>query len=260
MAEEPLEEEEQKEPKCNCPEGAPLWMVTFSDMTTLLLTFFVLLLSMSSTNPVKYHAAANSIQEAFGMHVQNSRIPFFIPVIPSRPITKFLPLLPQLTSKVYSKVKAQIQDLKLGKQVEAIKRDSNTIVLRVSDSILFAPGEARLQPKAYPTLRHLADIIRPLPADVRVEGFTDNTPYGNSAIGNWNLSVDRSVAVLRFFRKGDLLPLDRLSAIGYGKERPLVPNVDEASRAKNRRVDFVLHLKTPVGDDGKDNQGEQVPL
>ncbi len=260
MADEAIEEEEQKEPKCNCPEGAPLWMVTFSDMTTLLLTFFVLLLSMSSTNPVKYHAATSSIQEAFGINSQNSRVSFYIPVLPSRPVTKFLPLLPQLTSKVYSRVKAQIDDMKLGKQVEAIKRDSNTIVLRLSDSILFAPGESQLQAKAYPTLRHLADIIRPLPADVRIEGFTDDTPHGFGPIGNWNLSVDRSVAVMRFFKKGDLLPMDRLSAIGYGEDRPVVPNTDAKSRALNRRVDFVLHLKTPDQKDNGNNLDEHVPL
>ncbi len=55
-------------------------------------------------------------------------------------------------------------------------------------------------------------------------------------------SRDRSVAVLKYLAQSDLLHLDRMSAVGYGSDRPAVPNRDETTRALNRRVDFVLKL------------------
>ncbi len=141
-----------------------------------------------------------------------------------------------------------------------MKKDDNSIVLRVNDSILFQPGQAKVSTKSYPILRNVADIIRPLPMDLRIEGHTDDSPVGNSQFGNWDLSVARSVSVLRFFSQSDLLPLDRMSSVGYGKKRPVVPNRDEASRALNRRVDFVLRLRSHPSGNMKKNRTSSVPL
>lgn len=261
MAEEDiLQEEEQKQEEQKCPVGAPLWMVTYSDLVTLLLTFFVLLLSMANMDPVKFNAATQSMREAFGMHKQQAQIDFSLPVIPSRPKTKFMPINPEQTSRVYNKVKAQIESLKMGQDVEAIKKDSDTLILRVQDPIMFAPGDATLHPKSYPTLRKIADIVRPIPTDIRIEGNTDDTVYGTDPLGNWNLSTERSIAVLRFFKQGNLLPLERLSAVGYGSDNPLVPNTSDENRAKNRRVDFILRLKNP-NQENKANSGQgAIPL
>ncbi len=244
MAEENQPVEEKKETKCECEAGAPAWMVTYSDLVTLLLTFFVLLLSMASMDPVRFTEASSSLKEAFGVHKEPAHVDFAIPVLPSPPITTFSPIQEQTTEKVYEKIKSQIDSLRLNKDVGLMKRDDNSIVLRVNDSILFRPGQAKISPKSFPILRNIADIIRPLPMDLRIEGHTDNSPIGNSQFGNWNLSVDRSVSVLRFFTQGNLLPLDRMASVGYGKDKPVVPNRDEASRALNRRVDFVLRLRS----------------
>lgn len=248
MAEEETKApEEVKCPKCDCVAGAPAWMTTFADLVTLLLTFFVLLLSMANMEEVKFAEASASIRSAFGAHSLPAPSKFSIPVIPSPPISKFTPIQNETAAKIYKKVKLQLKSDKIPEDVELIKRGDNTIILRINNSVLFKKGTAVISPTTYPLLRSLADIIRPLPMRLRLEGHTDDTKVSNQKAGNWNLSVERAVAVMRFFKKSDLLPLDRMSAIGYGQERPVVPNTNEVNKAKNRRVDFVLRTNDSLG-------------
>lgn len=244
MAEETKEAPPKKERKVNAPAGAPAWMVTYSDLVTLLLTFFVLLLSMASMDPVRFTEASSSLKDAFGIHKEPAHVEFAIPVLPSPPVTQFTPIQTQTTNKVYEKVKSQIDSLRLNDDIGLLKKDDDSIILRINDSLLFGPGQSKIAPKALPVLRNIADIVRPLPMDLRIEGHTDDIPIHGSEIDNWDLSVDRSISVLKYLSHGDLLPLDRMAAVGYGKERPIVANKDEATRAQNRRVDFVLKLKS----------------
>jgi len=244
MAEETKQASPKKERKADGPAGAPAWMVTYSDLVTLLLTFFVLLLSMASMDPVRFTEASSSLKDAFGMHREPAHVEFAIPVLPSSPVTQFTPVQIQSTDRVYKKVKSQIDSLRLNNDVGLLKKDDDSIILRINDSLIFGPGQSKIAPRARPVLRNIADIIRPLPMDLRIEGHTDDIPMHGLPIDNWDLSVNRSISVLKYFSHGDLLPLDRMAAVGYGKERPIVANKDDASRAQNRRVDFVLKLQS----------------
>jgi len=252
--------EEVKCPKCVCVEGAPAWMTTFADLVTLLLTFFVLLLSMANMEEVKFAEASASIRSAFGAHSLPAPSKFSIPIIPSPPISKFSPIQNEMASKVYKRIQSQLKSDNIPEDVELIKKEDDTIILRIKDSVLFKKGTSTVSPSAYPTLRNLADIIRPLPMRLRIEGHTDNTPVSKRKIGNWNLSVDRAVSVMRFFKRSDLLPLDRMSAIGYGADRPIVPNTNEKNMAKNRRVDFVLRTNNTIGINPIGTKAGELPL
>lgn len=243
MAEENQVEEEKPEKKEECPVGAPAWMVTYSDLVTLLLTFFVLLLSMASMDPVRFLEASSSLKDAFGIHKEPAQMDFAIPILPSPPQTVYSPIQEQVTRKVYEKIKSQIDSLRLSDNIGVIQEDDDSIILRINDAILFEKGQSRIAPQAYALMRTIADIIRPLPMDLRIEGHTDDQRISESRYGNWDLSVARAVAVMRFLTQSDLLPLDRMAAVGYGKDRPIAPNNDEVSRAKNRRVDFHLFLQ-----------------
>lgn len=234
-------------------------MTTYSDLVTLLLTFFVLLLSMANMDPVKFTKAASSLQDAFGIHKQPAHTEFAITVLPSQPITPYTPVQQMTIQKVYDKVKSQIDSLRLNNDVGVLKKDDESIVLRINDSVLFERGQARLAPESYAVLRNVADIVRPLPMDMRIEGHTDDIQFGESQFGNWDLSVSRAVSVLRFYTQSDLMPLDRMSSVGYGKSRPVVANTDEPSRAKNRRVDFVLRLKS-TGKPAQSGNQSIVPM
>lgn len=242
MAEEVQKEKHEPCPKC--PAGAPAWMVTYSDLVTLLLTFFVLLLSMANMDPVRFTKASGSLKDAFGMHNEPAQVEFAIPILPSPPKTPYSPILQQTTEKVYEKIKSQIDSQRLDNNIGVIKNDDESIILRINDSVLFAQGAVKIAPQSYAILRTVADIIRPLPMNLRIEGHTDDSPVSNSQYGNWDLSVARAVEVMRFFTQSDSLPLDRMAAVGYGKDRPVVPNRDDVSRSKNRRVDFFLKLQS----------------
>jgi len=254
-------EEQKKSQKKDGPPGAPAWMVTYSDLVTLLLTFFVLLMSMASMDPVRFTEASSSLKDAFGVHSRPAHVEFAIPILPAPPKTKFNPVQTELTTKIHRKIKAQIDKFEMSDDIDAIKRDDGTIVLRVNNTILFKPGDVRVSPQSLPTLRKIADMIRPLPMTLRIEGHTDDQDI-TSASGrdNWNLSIDRAVSVTRFYEQGDLLPLDRMSAIGYGSQRPLVPNTTEENRTQNRRVDFVLRVKDTSGMSPAGNDTGKIPL
>lgn len=219
--------------KCKCVPGAPMWVVTFSDMVTLLLTFFVLLLSMASMDRVKFQAASQSISSAFGQGVLSSTMSSD----KGRPqVLTYTPVNDDFTTRVYRRLKTKLKELKLNKKVKIVK-DRGAVVLRIDDSILFASGQQQLDPAAYPVLRKVAELVRPMPLNLKVEGHTDDR--GNE-LANWDLSVSRSVSVLRFLASNQLVALTRMSATGYGSQKPLFPNNSERERALNRRVEFVL--------------------
>jgi len=214
--------------------GAPAWMVTFADMVTLLLTFFVLMLSMARMDKMKFMDAAGSLRGAFGVLGSANKTEV------SKPrIAHVAPVYDDLVSRVYKRVQSQLNRLRIDREIELVK-DRGAVVLRVNDTVLFASGSTAVKPDAHPTLRKIAQLIRPLPMGLRIEGHTDNIPSSRDASSNWDISVQRAMSVLKFFADQHLIPLDRLAAVGYGDQRPLVENDSPENRAKNRRVEFVL--------------------
>ncbi len=261
MAEENAPQEEcPKEKKCECEVGAPSWMVTYSDLVTLLLTFFVLLLSMASMDPVRFTEASSSLKDAFGIHARPAHVEFAIPILPSPPITKFTPIQHEMTMKIYRRIKSQLDKSNLSPDVDVVQTDADTIVLRINNSILFSEGMSKLSPKSYPLLRYIADMIRPLPMRLRIEGHSDKKERMGVKMTNWDLSMERASSILRFFKKGDLLPLDRMGAAGYGSEKPIETETTEEARAKNRRVDFVLKSNKPLSVDQPSATPREVPF
>jgi chemotaxis protein MotB len=211
--------------------GAPLWMVTYSDMVTLLLTFFVLLLSMATLDNVKFSKASDSLAGAFGVLGSSRKAEIAPPKVVS-----YAPIDDDFTSRVYRRLKTKLRELKLNKKIELVK-DRGAVVLRIDEAILFTYGGKNLNPEAYPVLHKVAELVRPLPLNLKIEGHTDN--LGDEMV-NWELSVARAVSVLRYLASNQLLPLSRLAATGYGSQKPLFPNNSDQERALNRRVEFVL--------------------
>jgi len=227
-----------KKPK-KAPAGAPMWMVTFSDMVTLLLTFFVLLLSMASMDKVKFSQASDSLAGAFGVMASSNSTA----ISPPRVVT-YAPVDDDLVSRVYKRLRSKIHELKIDKDITLVK-DRGAVILRIEDAVLFASGQSTLNRAAEPILDKVAELVRPLPFNMKIEGHTDSR---GDLMANWKLSVDRAVSVLGYFVGKQLLPLDRLAATGYGGQKPLYPEDSDAARALNRRVEFVLESQGGPGD------------
>lgn len=211
--------------------GAPAWMVTYSDLVTLLLTFFVLLLSMANMDPVKFLKVANSMRSAFGIIGNIESVDIAPKIIYTAPVAD-----KDMAQRVYKRLEMQINRLQLNKDITLVT-DRGAVVLRVDNTLLFEPGRSVVKPEAYLILRKVAELVRPLPFHLRTEGHTDSTGNENT---NWDISMARAISVLKFFSTEKLFPLDRMSAAGYGSQHPIAPNDTPENQALNRRVEFIL--------------------
>lgn len=115
------------------------------------------------------------------------------------------------------------------------------VVISLPEAGSFSPGRAELSEGVKAAMRQLAERLRPLPNQIRVEGHTDDVPISTPAFrSNWELSTARATRVLEWLVEDGGLSPTRLSAAGYGEFRPRLPNASAAARARNRRVDIVV--------------------
>jgi chemotaxis protein MotB len=129
--------------------------------------------------------------------------------------------------------------------------DERGLVLRFQDSVLFEKSKADILSQTLGALKEIAKILKTTDNPIRIEGHTDDLPINTVKYpSNWELSTTRATNVLRFLIQ-EGLPGNRLSAVGYGEFRPLVPNDSEENRKKNRRVDLVLIRKDLIVNEPK---------
>ncbi len=232
MAKEP-----EKKPKCE--GGAPKWMTTFSDLMSLLLCFFVLLLSFSEMDVARFKEVAGSLRDAFG--VQRKEVVFQLPKGISVVSTEFPPqfTVDELLERVKAAVKLEL--IKGEIQIESLK---DRVVLRFKDELLFPKGSATLTPRAKAVLLKLGEVLSLFDGEIVVAGHTDDLPIRNKRFkSNWELSAARAVAVVEFLLKHNFVLPRQIVAVGYGPSRPLYPNDTPAHRAANRRVEIILLQK-----------------
>ncbi len=121
-----------------------------------------------------------------------------------------------------------------------VRRKASLVEVEIRTDILFPSGSATLSPSAVPVIERLAQILKPFPNPIRVEGHTDNRPIDTVAFpSNWELSAARAASVVRKFVNGGIAPT-RLSAIGYGEFEPVQSNATPQGRNANRRVVIVI--------------------
>lgn len=241
-----------KAEECECEEGAPAWVVTFGDLMSLLLTFFVLLLSFSNMDDQKFKELAGSLSEAFGVQraVPVFDLPRGMDMIARDFNQEFSDVIVRElkeTVKQFESEEAERGEGEEGKGAAPaveIDRDARGLVIRMSDAVLFESGADRLLPKGRRLLARLAPTLRRLGGEILVEGHTDDRPFrrGGEGFGdgNWELSYRRGLAVAAFLRKPGGIPIDHLAITARGPTRPLAPNDTEEGRARNRRVEIVL--------------------
>lgn len=233
---------------CECSEGAPAWMATFSDLATLLLTFFVLLLSFAEMDNNRFKIMAGSMKEAFGVQTDSppgmfeARSTTPIEVLksgnPARVITK-----KQL--KAIKRLKNYLKKNKLEDDIEVASSERG-MLLRLKDHLTFPPGAAELKPEAVPVLAEIRRMLDAFPAGLSVEGHTDDVPIKSARFpSNWELSSARAVAVLRGIEGDKKLANDKVSVVGHADRKPLVDNDSPEHRAVNRRVELVFGGTAP---------------
>jgi chemotaxis protein MotB len=222
--------------------GSLRWLLTYADMITLLMAFFIMMYSMSVLNLGKFQQVAFSIRSGFGGMVQGQGKSIMgtsgqFSAKPSSIEGDTTGVPWQAVQKIQSFVEQQ----NLQKFVKMRIDERGLVITLVADKMLFARGQADLSPIALRLIASVGSAIRTVPNTVRVEGHTCNLPIVSDKYpSNWELSTARAATVVRFLIEHGGMQPQRLSAAGYADSKPLVPNNSERNRAVNRRVDIVV--------------------
>ncbi len=234
--------------------GSPEWMTTFGDMMTLLLTFFVLLYSMSEIDEESFEVALTSLREGLGVFTGGRTIATQRLMDGMAIGEDFNPINIQVMQQMMGEIDQYIQEEGVEDAV-SMEVTERGLEVRFTGQVLFELGEAEILPEGEEVLSEVAELIREVPNDVMVEGHTDDLPISTEQFpSNWELSTTRATRVARYFIENEGLGPDRFSAAGYSEYRPLVPNDSPENRAQNRRVEVILLnpefvAETPVYED-----------
>ncbi|MDY6798605.1 MAG: flagellar motor protein MotB [Pseudomonadota bacterium] len=240
----------------------PAWIVTFADLATLLLTFFILLLSFAEMDVEKYRAMANSMAMAFGSSqvvaqdvggspltlVESDSVslpePEFIDErAAGKALTKVEPGVVELTSRLVTELEAEVASDRL-----TINYEPDEVVIRFSEEATFRSGEAAIKPEMIPIIDRVVRVLAGCMGDVVVAGYTDDRPISSDRYrSNWDLSAARAVSVVHQLVLNRQVPAERVIAAGRAETHALVPNDSAENRARNRRVEIAI--RNPECDD-----------
>ncbi|WDV47701.1 flagellar motor protein MotB [Clostridiaceae bacterium M8S5] len=229
------------------------WLTTYGDLVTLLLCFFVLLYSFSSIDVEKFQQIMNSFQGSLGVLEAGKILEDGNRVSNNDPQDS--------DSEITEEERKEREDFKiLKKYIEQYAKqrgledeikvvmEERGLMVRVLDNVFFDPGKADIKSRAKEIVLYIGDIInKPKFASkhIKVEGHTDNVIMNTPMFpSNWELSVRRATNVLRLLEGEKHINSSRISASGYGPNRPIAPNDTPANKAKNRRVDIVILKST----------------
>lgn len=218
------------------------WLVTFSDLVTLLLTFFVFLVAMANLDEQKFEQIVESIQANLGKQESPGGDVGRLNLTRTQPRS-----LDQLTGLEEEPLLEDVQQTLKMKNIDDFVRvttTGNEVVMRVEGQTFFTSGQAELKKEALPILDQVAAIVlRHADYVLHIKGHSDPRPISSAKFdSNWELSALRATAVLRYLL-GKGVPARRMTATGYADTQPLLPNTSEENMAKNRRVEFVLEKK-----------------
>ena len=264
-------------------EDSQGWLATFADLMSLLMCFFVLLLSFSELDVVKFKQIAGSMKTAFG--VQRDIEAEAIPMGTSAVFDQFSPSVNEPTlidevrqttddsvesrlaqqtqsgdrqqnqtgrkrdaqNQAYYELQEQLRDTlqsELDKGQFELDNYGQQLIIRINESGSFSSGSAFLQPMFVPALEKLSMLLATVPGRIIVSGHTDNIPVNNEMFqDNLVLSATRAIAIARVLKRHP--HLSYVQANGMASSRPLVSNNSPANRAKNRRVEIAVLQGNP---------------
>ncbi|HBV86036.1 MAG TPA: flagellar motor protein [Desulfosporosinus sp.] len=255
-------------------ENSERWLLTYSDLITLLMIFFVVLYSMSKVDAERFQAIAESLNKALGggtpakidMATNPAGPSLFQTGSPSSKAT-----VPGKGSDPNNTAHTEPADSEEENpsgqgntdaenlSIEGIKAkldrfaadngiqtklvssmEERGLVVSIQETLLFASGSATIDSKARDILRNISTVLASAPNQIRVEGHTDNLPIHTAQFpSNWELSVIRSTNVVQILQNQGISP-SRLSAAGYGEYRPIASNDSTQGQSKNRRIDLII--------------------
>jgi len=236
--------------------GGANWMTTFSDLMTLLLTFFVLLFSMSEISDEKFSSVSSSIQSAFVGEAGGDSILDNTGIDSQEGnggqgeagIDELSNEIPAEVTRMYEEAMRVIEEEGISEEI-SVSSDQDGVYLDIQESILFGSGQDDISEVGRETLASLSSLLELSDNDIIVEGFTDDVPMNSVKYpSNWELSAGRAMAVVRYLAEEQNVDPSRLSGRGYGEYNPVKENDTLENRAANRRVNIVLVYQPERGE------------
>lgn len=268
-------------PKCP-PVGAPLWLATFADLMSLLMCFFVLLLSFATMDAAKFKKVAESMEDAFG--VQKDIVAVEVPMGTSIIAQHFSPAqtqptpleeIKQSTNQQSAKLDVSVADMEdvkkkmlqakmgeiddqadkiegslaqeIGEGLVSVETEGLKIIIRINEKGSFPSGTAILKAGFEPVMEKITSAVNDSKGFVHVAGHTDNIPISTDWYrSNWELAAGRAVTVADFMLNKKGTDPNRIVVEGYADTKPLVANDTAENRAKNRRVEIIISQDDPT--------------
>ncbi|MEL1136150.1 flagellar motor protein MotB [Desulfitobacterium sp. THU1] len=240
-------------------DNSERWLLTYSDLITLLMIFFVVMYSMSKVDADKFQAMAESLSITLGgastaqVEIGTSPAgPNLIETYPTKTPEPSGDTLEEgkgagtgnadIENMTIESIKQKLDKFAFDNQIETklvSSIEERGLVISIQDTLLFESGSAVITPRAREILEKINNVLASAPNYIKVEGHTDDLPINTDRFpSNWELSVLRATNVLHIMQ--ERIPAEQLSATGYGEFRPVTTNDNEINRARNRRVDLVI--------------------
>ena len=249
-------------PPCDCPKVMPLWLGTYGDMVTLILTFFILLLSMATFDTQKIAQAVGSLEGSLAVLEKGSQSQ----INPPAPI-KATPIDTQVEMEnvvnIFGSLVTdynEVNRISNGPAVE-LEESEKGVIIRIPEALLFESGSAELSnPSGIAFVKRIALELQRLPKEVLIKaiGHTDNVPIreGSMFADNLELSVARGINIADLLMQQGL-DKSRVLGGGEGEFSPVANNDIPSMREKNRRVDLYVYsigedLSGMIGDIGRE--------
>lgn len=193
------------------------WVVPYADLITTLMIFFLLLYSVSAMGGLESEKLLSNVQSAMGGVVDDN----------TKQKNKETDAASKLTSELHDTAKIEI--------------NSQRIKIMLPAPVLFNSGEAQLKGEAIKGLSGIAKVVKDMPNNIVVEGYTDNIPMRTGRYtSNWELSAARAFSVVQYLMDKELIDSKRFTIYGYGEFHPVASNDTEEGRAKNRRIEISI--------------------
>ncbi|OGS35016.1 MAG: hypothetical protein A2474_02065, partial [Elusimicrobia bacterium RIFOXYC2_FULL_34_12] len=205
-----------------------LWMVSFADLMTILMIFFLSLFGYA------YSGITSNYEKTITMLQKNVATGKEINILEKK----------ERETNAASQLEKFIKEKNLS-EFAKVETNAQRVKISLSNPILFDSGSSDLKEEAIPALKEIAQLINTMDNPVIVEGHTDNVPMISKRFrSNFELSAARAFSVINYFISSEKMSPSRFSTFGYGEYRPISPNDTENNRAKNRRIEINIIRKT----------------
>ena len=222
-------------------EGAPAWMATFSDLATLLLTFFVLMLSFANMDIQNFKTAMGSVKEAMGVQfkISGEFESLATDILELSPVQSGPHIaIEEFAELAAARVKRYVEEEGLQDQVD-VRATPRGVVIHANDNVFFGVGSADMRDHDSPVMALVANVFGKFDGDLSVQGHTDSVPIKSGRYpSNWELSTSRAISVMRHLTERRGIPRERIHVAGYADTRPVLEGDSLEARTKNRRGEF----------------------